>query len=170
MKIYFIFSLFILFFLSFLSLFPNNALAQEDCSKYSNDFVEEQKCRARNQAEAASTNKNSGICNPVIPALCGIGNVNLRFGSLVSSLFAFFIIIAALFTFINLLLGGFGWITSGGDKAAVDAARSRIQNALIGIFITAATWVLFIIAAQFLGITPLGSSVFQIRLPTLFGR
>lgn len=114
---------------------------------------------------------NAQIYNPVITGLSGgQGNAGARFGSLISSLVAVFLIVASLFTLFNLFQGGLSWITSGGDKAGVEAARNRIQNALLGMFIVAAGWVIFILITQFLGITPLGSSTFQINLPTLFGQ
>src|SRR5258708_26849726 len=37
--------------------------------------------------------------------------------------------------FFMLILGAIQWITSGGDKAAVEAARGRITQALVGIIL-----------------------------------
>jgi hypothetical protein len=47
---------------------------------------------------------------------------------------AFFVIagIAALF---YMLLGAFAWVTSGGDKDAVSAAREKIQSAIVGVLV-----------------------------------
>ncbi|MBI4066977.1 hypothetical protein HY407_01235 [Candidatus Gottesmanbacteria bacterium] len=109
----------------------------------------------------------SGVCNPIIPGLCGTSNVGPKFGGLITSLVSVFLIIAAIFALLNLLLGGLGWITSGGDKAGVDAARSRIQNAILGLFIVAISWTIFIFVTGFLGITA-GGPGFRINLPTLF--
>lgn len=111
------------------------------------------------------------ISNPAITGLSGgEGTAGAKFGTLISSLLAAFIIVGALFTLFNLLQGGLGWITSGGDKTALEGARNRIQNAILGLLITAATWALFILLTKFLGITPLNSSTFQINLPSLFGQ
>lgn len=110
----------------------------------------------------------TGICNPLINGLCGSDNAPAKFGTLISAIVGVFLIIATLFTLLNLLLGGFGWITSGGDKAGLDAARSRIMNAIIGLIIVASSWVIFILLMQFLGITSDGG--FQIILPSLFGQ
>jgi len=139
--------IFLLFFFVGLSAFPVNA-----------------------QSASPAVNSQSGICNPLIPALCGSANAPIRFGSLVSSLFGALLIIAGLFFLINLLTGGITWITSGGDKAALDNARTQIQNAVMGMFITAATWVIYILVTQFLGLTPIGSSTIQFHLPPLFGQ
>ncbi len=114
---------------------------------------------------------DEGICNPLIKGLCGgsekAGN---QFASLVSALLALFLFVGSLFTLINLFQGGLSWITSGGDKTALEASRSRIQNAILGMLIVAASWVIFIFFTQFLGISPLGSNNFQISLPSLFGQ
>jgi hypothetical protein len=52
------------------------------------------------------------------------------------------IIIAIILTLVFLILGGIGWITSGGDKAKVAAARSRINYAIIGLIVTLAAFFL----------------------------
>jgi Type IV secretion system pilin len=41
-----------------------------------------------------------------------------------------------------MLMAGFGLVTSGGDTSAVSAAKSKFQNALIGILIVMAAWLL----------------------------
>jgi predicted small integral membrane protein len=46
------------------------------------------------------------------------------------------LIIAIILALVFLILGGIGWITSGGDKAKVAAARSRITYAIIGLVVT----------------------------------
>ena len=50
---------------------------------------------------------------------------------------AFFAIagIAALF---YMLIGAFGWVTSGGDKDAISAAREKIQAAVVGMILIVA--------------------------------
>ncbi len=111
----------------------------------------------------------TGICNPIIKGLCGENNAPAKFGGLISSLFVAFIIIGALFTLFNLLTGGLMWITSGGDKAGLENARNRIVNAVIGLGVLVASWVIFIIISQFLGITPIGGGI-EFKLPTLFSQ
>lgn len=43
-----------------------------------------------------------------------------------------FVVGSLLFVFI-MLIGAIQWISSGGDKAAVEAARGKISNAIIGL-------------------------------------
>ncbi len=45
----------------------------------------------------------------------------------------FFFIVSGLIAFIYLLLGAFAWITSGGDKEAINKAQQKIQAAVIGL-------------------------------------
>jgi len=46
-----------------------------------------------------------------------------------------FFVIAGLAALFYLLLGALGWVTSGGDKDAVTAAREKIQAAVVGMIL-----------------------------------
>jgi len=83
-------------------------------------------------------------------------------GKFISALLAAILVIATLAAFIYLLLGGLSWITSGGDKAAVEAAQKRIQAAILGLFIVFAAWAVMLVIGRFLGIP----NVFQLSFPT----
>jgi hypothetical protein len=61
-------------------------------------------------------------------------------------------LVAFVFAFINLLLGGYDWITSGGDKTKLQSARDRITNAIVGLIITGAAWAVMTLVGEFLGI------------------
>ncbi len=58
------------------------------------------------------------------------------------------VIITWLFSFMFLVFAvvmfsaGFGLVTSGGNQAALDVAKSKFQNALVGIIIALAAWVI----------------------------
>ena len=73
-------------------------------------------------------------------------------GVLIKNFVAVGLTISALLVFVYLVWGGIQWITSGGDKAGVEAARNRITAALIGLAIVAAAWALIQIIQQFFGI------------------
>lgn len=85
-------------------------------------------------------------------------------GKLISSVVGLILIVSALAAFIFLVQGGLKWITSGGDKAGVDAARNQIQAALLGLFIVFAAWAFMLILQTFFGVTILGN----IQIPTPF--
>lgn len=85
-------------------------------------------------------------------------------GKLISSSFAFLLIVAGLLAFVYLIVGGIQWITSGGDKAGLEAARNRIVHAIVGLIVVFAAWAITLLVQEFLGITILG----QLSIPKAF--
>lgn len=73
-------------------------------------------------------------------------------GNFISNMISFAIIIASIAFAAYLIMGGFQYLTSGGDKTKVEEARSRITNALIGLAIVAASWAVWKIVIYFFGI------------------
>ncbi|MBI5452347.1 hypothetical protein HY945_02705 [Candidatus Gottesmanbacteria bacterium] len=84
-------------------------------------------------------------------------------GKLLGGVIGLILIISALAAFIFLIWGGVQWITSGGDKAGVEAAQHRIQAALLGLFIVFAAWAIMLVAGQFLGF-----DLSNLKFPTPF--
>ncbi|MEK7592166.1 MAG: hypothetical protein AAB508_02095 [Patescibacteria group bacterium] len=89
------------------------------------------------------------------PTNVKIGNL----GTLISALVGTLLIISALLAFFYLILGGIQWITSGGDKAGMEAARNKITHAIVGLVIVGAAWAIMILVQNFLGITIIGENV-----------
>jgi len=87
----------------------------------------------------------------------GMGWTNLA--SVITSLVSVLLIISALATFLYLLMGGFMWITSGGDAKKTESAGKQITNALIGLGIVAAAWALMFVIQKFFNITILGNAI-----------
>ncbi len=56
-------------------------------------------------------------------------------GGIAGNIVTVLIIIAIILSLVYLVYGGIKWITSGGDKAKVEAARSHITAAIIGVVI-----------------------------------
>jgi len=83
-----------------------------------------------------------------IPNLTPFDNL----GGLIDNLIQLAFFAAGLAFFIFLIIGGFQWITAGGDPKALDSARGRITNALIGIVIVVAAYSIAIIIESVLGI------------------
>jgi hypothetical protein len=82
------------------------------------------------------------------PEGTGVSNI----GTLINAVFIAAVVIAILFVFAMLLMGGYGWITAGGDKAKVEEARTRITNALIGLAIVASAFAIAALVANFFGV------------------
>lgn len=80
-------------------------------------------------------------------------------GALLSAAVGALLIIAALLAFFFLILGGIQWITSGGDKAGMEAARNKITHAIVGLVIVGAAWAIMILVQNFLGITIIGGAL-----------
>ena len=73
-------------------------------------------------------------------------------GKLISASVSVIMMVAALLAFVYLLLGGIQWITSGGDKAGMEAARNKITHAIVGLIIVGAAWAIMTLVSNFLGI------------------
>jgi len=111
------------------------------------------------------------IINPVITGLAGKKPEEAPeiFAKFFAALVGVLLTVGSVWAFVNLLQGGLEWISSGGDKAALEGAQKRITNAIIGLFILFASWGLYVVVLQFLGFSPIGGGGgFQIKLPTLF--
>jgi len=110
------------------------------------------------------------ICNPALPAQlggCGGGSVDQGgkvVGGLISGIVGLAFILGFLLTFAYFLTGGIQWITSQGDKNALEAARNKITNALIGLVIVASAYAVFKLVGNFFGI-----ELPNIKIPTISG-
>lgn len=80
-------------------------------------------------------------------------------GTLISAAVGLLLIIAALLAFLYLILGGIQWITSGGDKAGMEAARNKITHAIVGLIIVGAAWAIMALVQNFLGVTIIGGNI-----------
>jgi hypothetical protein len=63
--------------------------------------------------------------------------------------------------FIMLLIGGFKFITSGGDPKAAGAAKQTLTFAIVGMILIASAYLIIKIIGQFTGVTDI--TVFNIR-------
>lgn len=88
---------------------------------------------------------------------------NLGYTALINRVINLVFIIAAALTFFYLIFGAISWITSGGDKGKVEAARNKITAAVIGLLILAATWGIFTLLVQLF----FNKNVTDIELPIL---
>lgn len=109
---------------------------------------------------SAALAQDDGI-SLIIPTPANLRITNI--GKFISAILGAILIIATIAAFVYLLIGGFTWITSGGDKANVEASQKRIQAAIIGLFIVFAAWALMILIGRFLGVNP-----FDFIIPTAF--
>lgn len=76
------------------------------------------------------------------------------------------IIGATVFVFI-LLMGAVAWITSGGDKAQVEAARSKITHALVGIVILFGVFAIVKVVEGLFGLSILSIDLGSLSVSTI---
>lgn len=73
-------------------------------------------------------------------------------GIILQNVLVIIFVIAALAVLFMLIWGAFQWITSGGVKESVDAARKRITQALVGLFILALAFLITRVVGSLVGI------------------
>lgn len=76
-----------------------------------------------------------------------------KFTGAISAIIGFLTVVAAIWFFIQFILGGFSWITAGGDKTKLTQARDKLSNAFIGLVVVVAGWAIVALAGQFFGWT-----------------
>lgn len=77
---------------------------------------------------------------------------NTTVGNIISNALLIVFIVAGLAVLVFLIWGAFDWITSGGDKEKVSAARRKITNAFIGLVLLALAAFLVTLIGQVVGI------------------
>lgn len=87
-----------------------------------------------------------------VPGSANLISTDAGFGKWMSGLLSFVMVIGSILVLVYLLWGGIEWITSGGDKGKVDAARTKITNAVIGIIVLGASTAILSLVQKFLGI------------------
>ncbi|EKE12625.1 MAG: hypothetical protein ACD_13C00149G0007 [uncultured bacterium] len=96
------------------------------------------------------------------------GNLNSNsgesfFAKFIPALITFLLIGGALVFFFMLITGAIQWMSSGGDKQAVQNARGKITSALVGIIILFAVFAIVRLLEYFLG----GISILTIDIGSL---
>ena len=74
------------------------------------------------------------------------------FPSVISTIIGVLTASAILWFIFQFIIGAFGWVSSGGDQKAVEAARSRITNAVIGIILVFGALVLISVLGSLMGL------------------
>ncbi len=108
---------------------------------------------------------NQGISLPigeaaqaVIPYAENYSQPDAGFGSFISGILGFVLLIATLLVLFYLLLGGIEWITSGGDKGKTEKARDKMTQAIVGLIVLAASVAILTLVQSFLGVSLLNFS------------
>lgn len=81
---------------------------------------------------------------------------------IIGAIISLFFIIAVIIALFYMLWGSIRWILSGGDKAAVDAARSSIVAAVIGLIVLFLTFLFINLLLAFFNV-----NIGSINIPTI---
>ncbi len=74
------------------------------------------------------------VLNPALSGISGLTG-SAFFSLLFPTLIAFALVVGVIIFVFYLLWGGVSWITAGGDKVALEAAKGRITNAIVGLIV-----------------------------------
>ena len=83
--------------------------------------------------------------------------------SLINAVLSFVMVIVVLLVFFQLIMAGFYWITSGGDKTKTESARNRIVSTVMGLLIVSASYAILILLLNFLGFENLNDVFENVR-------
>ena len=86
------------------------------------------------------------------------------FQELVPNLVGLAFVIGALVFFFIMIIGAIQWISSGGDKAAIEGARGKIANALVGVVILFGLFALLKVLEDFFGINILTLDIGPLKI------
>ncbi len=80
----------------------------------------------------------------------GIPKDVIQTTDIISALIRFVVVVAGVFALWQLLLGGFAFISSGGDKGKIAEAQNKIQMSLIGLVVIAASFIIIALISKVL--------------------
>jgi hypothetical protein len=73
------------------------------------------------------------------------GDPNMLFGQFISNILRAVLVIGVLSVAIFLIWGSIEWISGGGDKAKIEAARNKMTGSVIGLVVLAAVIAIMIL-------------------------
>lgn len=103
---------------------------------------------------------SGGIINPVI-GIFGIQPGETTIATILATFLRISLLVAGILLLIYLVIGGIQWLTSGGEKAALESARGRLTNAFIGLMIIVLVLVIIDLINRVLGL-----DILRPELPT----
>jgi hypothetical protein len=111
----------------------------------------------------AGAETNTEITNPILGDLGGKTGISF-FQSFIPNLISLAFILGVIIFFFILIIGAIQWISSGGDKQAVENARGKVTNAIIGLVILFTVYAIIQLINIFFGV-----KLLELTLPTLTG-
>lgn len=101
---------------------------------------------------------------PYLVKICRVFPVWSFFQKLLPALVGLGFLVGVILFFFVMLLGAIQWIISGGDKAAVEGARGKIMNAIIGLVILFSLLAVVKLIENFFGINILTLDIGPLKI------
>jgi hypothetical protein len=96
--------------------------------------------------------------NQIISAPVGVPTGSGAVGRIIKNTITIMLILVIVLSLIFLILGGIQWITSGGDKNKVAAARAKITYAIIGLIVSLLAFFIVSLIGYFFHVNLLASA------------
>jgi len=74
------------------------------------------------------------------------------FNDVISTIIGFLTVVAGIWFIFLVIIAGYQWLSSGGDKAGVTAAREKLTYAIIGLVVVVAAFAIVSIIGTLMGI------------------
>lgn len=84
-------------------------------------------------------------------ATSGAGAI-LNLELLISNMIGLITVVGAMFFLVEFFIGGFNWVSSGGDKGKVETARNKMTNGAIGMIIMVASYAIIGLVGSIIGL------------------
>ncbi len=107
------------------------------------------------------------ISNPLLgsPKATSSGNGGITFlQKAIPTAIEILLVVGAVVFFFMLIIGAIQWIASGGDKQAIEGAKGKIMNAIIGLVVLFAVFAVVELIGNFFSV-----NLLNLTLPTLTG-
>ncbi|MEP7167330.1 MAG: hypothetical protein ABI758_05095 [Candidatus Woesebacteria bacterium] len=91
------------------------------------------------------------ITNPVVPTF-GTGPANVALTNIIVTVWRTAVTLGGLALLVMLVIGALEWITAGGDKGKIEAARNRITQSVIGMLVLVGTVAISIFIGGIIGL------------------
>jgi len=104
------------------------------------------------------------ITNPVLgPGLRGLTGSEF-FSTFIPRAVGLIFVVGGILFFFMFVVGAIQWITSGGDKTALEGARGKITNALIGIILLLVSFAIIRLIQTFFGVDILELDILRLKI------
>ncbi len=92
------------------------------------------------------------ITNPAVPAVFGSVEPNVALTSIIVTIWRTAITLGGLALLVMLIMGALEWITAGGEKGKIQAARDRMTQSVVGMLVLVGTVAISLFISSVLGI------------------